>query len=659
VKISFDSNKGSASSALDYAENGMDSKKVLRAEPPEWLGGMPLQLFRGTGRDVVAMGTNGLATFSLGYEECPPLDVRHRVFNMVVAFLGAGVEPWDLAHTGVAHWKAEPATGRLSADDHGYVFKLILSRAIGFQPYYYERDQGDFEILQEHINYSFGFTSPLDPEKFRVAYPAPEKRDTAEIRTLKREIGDHLAEGVATGAAVDRDSVVAWLRMLPRIGEVHLNTKSISVQLGAGPKMRLRALAFESRFRAADIPAIRAARARKDHNYYQKELPKRLQARADRQSREAYGKGYASTLFSRPLTIDEILDMFRSRKSVKKTDEPKKVTEAIEESPIFWPKRNWPIVDERKEHRWAARAPDVARKAPGPTADEITVAIRKLQQGLPLRANESSWFVEIDAGYRLSRVAAEGLWSSSKVARDEAEKALVMLNGSIRAKQVPALPIELSGSDALPDPSKTVAEPFCGASENNAEIPAEIVLVPVPEEPSPDQEKSERDAASKCLGIKWSLKCDPEELIKRLGEANALVAIGKDLSSMSEEALGAVEIMPATRVKRKLVRDGNGDRWAPDLDDQGDEILEIHPYAGRVGLSDPSIEEVTTDIAHAKGIIGDLKSSKGEVKEATARLSSLNEVVSALEASLGLGLEQHDPEMTVRHGIRGEAMDMR
>ncbi len=114
MKISFDSNKGSAASALDYAENGMDSKKVLRAEPPEWLGGMPLELFRGTGRDVVAIGTNGLATFSLGYEECPPLDVRHRVFNIVIAFLGAGLEPWDLAHTGVAHWKAEPATGRLS-----------------------------------------------------------------------------------------------------------------------------------------------------------------------------------------------------------------------------------------------------------------------------------------------------------------------------------------------------------------------------------------------------------------------------------------------------------------------------------------------------------------------------------------------------------------
>jgi hypothetical protein len=125
---------------------------------------------------------------------------------------------------------------------------------------------------------------------------------------------------------------------------------------------------------------------------------------------------------------------------------------------------------------------------------------------------------------------------------------------------------------------------------------------------------------------------------------------------MSEEALGAVEIMPATRVKRKLVRDGNGERWAPDLDDQGDEVLEIHPYAGRVGLSEPSIEEVTNDIAHAKGIIADAKSSKDEVKEATARLSSLNEVVSALEASLGLGLEQHDPEMTVRFGMPGETM---
>jgi hypothetical protein len=658
VKISFDSNKGSAASALDYAENGMDSKKVLRAEPPEWLGGMPLELFRGTGRDVVAIGTNGLATFSLGYEECPPLDVRHRVFNIVIAFLGAGLEPWDLAHTGVAHWKAEPATGRLTADDHGYVFKLILSRAIGFQPYFYKRDRGDFEILQEHINYSFGFTSPLDPEKFRIAHPAPEKRDTPEIRKLKREIGEHLSKGVATGAVFDRDSVVAWLRMLPRIGEVHLNTKSISVRFGTGPKIRLRALAFESRFRAADIPAIRAARARKARSYYEKELPKRLQARADRQSREAYGNGYASTLFSRPLTIDEILDMFRSRRSVKKTDEPKKVTKLIEVSPIFWPKRNWPIVNERKEHRWAARAPDVARKAPGPTADEITVATQKLQHGLPLRADEGSWFVEIDAGYRLSRVAAEGLWSSSKVARDEAEKALVALNDAIRAKQGPALPLELPGSNVLSAPSKPVAEPSCGAPEHNAEIPAENVLVPILEGPSPDQEKSERDPASKSLGKEWMLKCDPEMLLIWLGEANALVAIGKDLSSMSEEALGAVEIMPATRVKRKLVRDGNGERWVPELNDQGDEILDIHPYAGRVGLADPSIEEVTTDIAHAKGIIADPRSSKDQVNEAGARLISLNEVVSTLEASLGLGLEQRDPEMTVRFGMHGETKGM-
>jgi hypothetical protein len=155
------------------------------------------------------------------------------------------------------------------------------------------------------------------------------------------------------------------------------------------------------------------------------------------------------------------------------------------------------------------------------------------------------------------------------------------------------------------------------------------------------------------------LKCDPEKLLKWLGEANALVAIGKDLSSMSEEALGAVEIMPATRVKRKLVRDGNGERWAPDLDDQGDEILEIHPHAGRVGISNPSIEELTTDIAHVKGIVADTKSSAGEVKEARASLSALNEVVSTLEASLGLGLEQHDPEMTPRRGIGGEAIEMR
>jgi hypothetical protein len=434
MNLSFDSNSGCASGAIDYGERDTDRKNVPRPEVPERLCGMQLESFRRLGRNLDDIGMNGLTTFSMGYEESPPLGIRRDAMDVAISFFCAGVKPWDRASTAISHWKLEPGTGRLSADDHGYILKAILSRAKGFQPYYADQDEGDRIVVQEFINYTFGFSSPLDPEKFRVATPAREKRDTAATLEFKRCLGGNLSPEVETGKIGDRLAVVDWLTKQPGIESVRLNKKSVSVVTSQGTKINLRAFAFEARFRAIDIPKVREARARKEKTYYEREFEARFHARAIRQCKEAYPRDIVHGFGKSPLSIDELLDFFDMRKKGKMTVVPKlgDKAELMAISPIFWPEAFWPYKNQGSELHWKNRPLTLSTNQNGTRAPEISAAIRKLRDGEKLIEEEKSWFVRLNAGYRFSRVAAEGLWESDKSARCATENELGALNQSIR-----------------------------------------------------------------------------------------------------------------------------------------------------------------------------------------------------------------------------------
>ena len=124
-----------------------------------------------------------------------------------------------------------------------------------------------------------------------------------------------------------------------------------------------------------------------------------------------------------------------------------------------------------------------------------------------------------------------------------------------------------------------------------------------------------------------SPKHNPELLSKWLVEGNALVAAGKDLSSMSVEAQKAVEIQPAEIPVHSTVAAG------------GKAVMERNPYAGTVGLSCSVLQHVTGVINAAERVVANPKTPQGDIKDAQARLVAYKDVLAETRASVGITVE--------------------
>ena len=176
---------------------------------------------------------------------------------------------------------------------------------------------------------------------------------------------------------------------------------------------------------------------------------------------------------------------------------------------------------------------------------------------------------------------------------------------------------------------KTLADSVQNALKKGVELAAadEPKKAPAP--------KAEKAAPAPAAAAPAERKYNPEALSKWLSEANALVAAGKDLSSMSPEAQKAVEIQPAMIIKTELVKDGDKTRKLPVLVD-GKEVMIPNPKAGKVGLTASAYQHVTGTIVSSKQVIGNDKVAQGIVREHQERLVAYEEVLATARASLGI-----------------------
>jgi hypothetical protein len=129
---------------------------------------------------------------------------------------------------------------------------------------------------------------------------------------------------------------------------------------------------------------------------------------------------------------------------------------------------------------------------------------------------------------------------------------------------------------------------------------------------------------------------EAEFMLAALADANALVNDGHDLSTLPPEIRRAVEIQPATRIKRIAVVIEGKRELVPVLDKGGNPIREPNPEAGRVGLTREALQfalKMTggADLAAPIGVSSDAK-----LEASDGSGSRYGEVLRAHQASLAV-----------------------
>jgi hypothetical protein len=416
MTINPDGNGGDVDASLDYDYRNYDKAGRPRPVTPVQLGGTPADLFRKLGRLYALFSCNPLSTLCASYEECPSLGERFQVMTTIVGFLLAGIEPWDVAWHAVAHWKREDESDVLSADDHLAIIPCVLSRGTRFQVFFDKADVADLAILQEMLNYKYGFSSPRQPEKFRVAMPAPAKSDTPDVKRFKGKVGERLKAAISEGRVVDRDTVIAWLERYPKITSVKPNDSSVTVQReGDAYPINLRAFAFQRHFRPSDIDYQSERNFRASQEYYETQYSMSYEKRASRQRQRAYGIKDVNRVVFTPLSLCDIwLVRKKRRKRAAKTDLTRRPFEVNTD-----PWLRLPLVLSAEPRKLNTRAP-----GDRPSVSKVLDALFKFAQYESLTDDERSWFSVDGGAWRYAGLAIETLALANSEDRDELERTL-------------------------------------------------------------------------------------------------------------------------------------------------------------------------------------------------------------------------------------------
>jgi hypothetical protein len=237
----FRRGRGKAS-GIDYLLSSRDAQKNPRNPAAQLMRGSP-GLTKAIIRDLhfAQKYTSGV----LSWEESPGQisdEVLGKVMDSFEEMVGAGMESSRLNWLWVQHRDK----GRIEL--HYVIPNCDLQSVKRFAPYFDRTDRGRFRAWERHTNTLYGFSDPSDPKKSRnLRFPASLPREkTKAIEEIHAVVSALAAQGVVK----NRGDIIAQLQSAG-YGINRQAADYISIQDGAGRKLRLRGKFYESTFTAA------------------------------------------------------------------------------------------------------------------------------------------------------------------------------------------------------------------------------------------------------------------------------------------------------------------------------------------------------------------------------------------------------------------------